>query len=96
VDSNNKSSEDLKKARESRYPAYVNKIAEIVGIAPFYLMPLWTSVSKRLSKQESFQKLSDVSTYIQVSKAFREELISKKLVTIKDIERHLNAPTTTT
>jgi len=86
------SSEDLKKMREKRYPSYVNKMAEVMKLAPYQLMPLWNSVLKTLGKEESFHKLSDLSTYIKVSKAFREVLISRELLTMKDIERHLNAP----
>lgn len=92
-----KSAEDLKKLRENRYPAYVNKMAVLLKIAPYFLMPLWTKVASDFEKRESNQYLSDLSTYIKVSKEFREVIISKELLTIKDIERYVkNAPTSST
>lgn len=90
-----KSSEDLKKAKvkENSYPAYVNKMAVLLKVAPYFLMPLWTKVASDFEKKESNQHLSDLSTYIKVSKEFREVIVSKGLLTIKDIERYVNAPT---
>lgn len=88
--------QDLKKLREKRYPAYVLKVADIMDVAPYYLMPLWTAVESEVEKREASQNLTDLSTYLKTVKAFREVLVSNGIVSVKDIERYMNATTTIT
>lgn len=86
----------LQQRRKEKYPAYVNKMATIVGIPPYQLMPLWYSVSREVESTQEEQSVSHLTTYIKTCKAFRELLVTNNLVNARDIERYIDAHPETT
>jgi hypothetical protein len=81
----------LKKYRRETYPAFVAKVAEIIGTPPYYLMPLWSESEQSVTNQDKDGLLGNLTKYIKIAKMFRDSLIQKGLVSAEKIERYFNA-----
>jgi len=94
--SNGQTDARLQQLRNKQYPAYVNKMAEIMKVPPYRLMPLWETVSREVDAAQEEQSVSHLTVYIKTCKAFRELLITNNLVSARAVEKYIDAHLKTT